>query len=95
VKIWYLTLPLLASVVLFGACTVTTSTGSAGTGAVLVTCTADNDPCSTSADCCSDICASDGLCGLPSGCLEDNSACGDPTECCSGVCAGDGFCGLP
>jgi hypothetical protein len=94
-KLRFLTLPVLASVVLFGACTVSTSSGSAGTGAVLVTCTADNDACASSAECCSNICAADGLCGLPNGCVEDNSPCADPAECCSGVCASDGLCGLP
>jgi hypothetical protein len=92
---WF-ALPLVAlgAVVLAGACTVTTSTGPGGF--VEVTCTDDNDPCDTDADCCSNICASDGNCGIPTdGCSLDNDPCETDDDCCSDICADDGYCGLP
>ena len=82
----------LGSLLLAAACTV----GGDGGGSVTVVCVADNDACDHDGDCCSDICASDGFCGLPAdSCLEDNSACSADSDCCSEICAGDGYCGLP
>ena len=67
-----------------------------GGPAVPLACTLDNDPCVSDVDCCSYICADDGLCGLPAnGCFEDNVACVSDADCCSNLCADDGFCGYP
>jgi hypothetical protein len=53
------------------------------------TCFADSSACGHDSDCCSDYCASDGLCGcIPSG----NSGCVSASDCCSGHCARDGVC---
>src|SRR5262249_43668941 len=62
----------------------------------VLACVADDSPCSHDEECCSNLCASDGACGLPvNSCLEDNAACSSDGECCSGVCADDGACGYP
>jgi hypothetical protein len=79
------------SVVGAGACTVSTTPG-----VVDVVCSNDNVACNVDAECCSNLCASDGFCGAPtSSCALDNDACGSDGDCCSGVCASDGYCGLP
>jgi hypothetical protein len=91
-SVWFaLPLVVLSGVVLGGACTVSTSGGF-----VEVACTDDDDPCVVDADCCSNICASDGNCGLPvNDCNLDNDPCDFDSDCCSAICADDGYCGLP
>ena len=90
-----LSLLMFASALIAVGCDVAVS-GPSGGGSVTVECTADDDPCSSDAECCSDICADDGACGIPvDSCLEDNSSCSADSDCCSDICADDGFCGLP
>jgi hypothetical protein len=63
---------------------------------VALVCVADGAACASDGDCCSNLCAPDGLCGVPvDGCAEDNVACASDADCCSELCAGDGFCGIP
>ena len=46
-------------------------------------CVPDDSPCNADGQCCSLLCASDGLCGcIPSG----NSGCNADSDCCSGSC---------
>jgi hypothetical protein len=83
----------LGSVVLAAGCSVEAGPDGAS---VTVVCAADDSACDHDADCCSDVCADDGFCGVPVGaCLEDNSSCDSDGECCSNICADDGYCGLP
>ena len=52
-------------------------------------CFADNVACTADSDCCSNFCASDGLCGcIPTG----NSGCLGNVDCCSTVCDVNGTC---
>lgn len=56
---------------------------------IVGTCFGDNTGCSYDSQCCSNYCASDGLCGcIPTG----NSGCAGASDCCSGRCARDGVC---
>ncbi len=56
---------------------------------IVGTCLDDNVACNYDSQCCSNYCASDGLCGcIPTG----NSGCATASDCCSGRCARDGVC---
>jgi hypothetical protein len=56
---------------------------------IVGSCLTDNSACTFDSDCCSDYCASDGLCGcIPTG----NAGCASDTDCCSNNCAPDGVC---
>ena len=83
---WGFALALVASVTLglVAGCQVTTPGK---------TCAQDNAPCDFDADCCSQVCASDGFCGADNTCAQDDAACNVDTDCCSQLCASDGFCG--
>ena len=94
-RLFALPFVVLGSMLLAAGCTLGVDAGPAD-GYVTLVCVPDNAACGHDDDCCSDVCASDGFCGVPVGaCLEDNSACDDDGACCSGVCASDGRCGFP
>jgi hypothetical protein len=56
---------------------------------VVGSCFPDGSQCGSDWDCCSDYCASDGLCGcIPGG----FAGCLQSSDCCSGYCGRDGVC---
>lgn len=87
------------------ACTVTTTTCGGGSfdcdgvccpdtancvNGACVSCLDDNAACTFDSDCCSNLCASDGLCGcIPSG----SGPCSGDGDCCSLICDVSGTCG--
>jgi hypothetical protein len=67
------------------ACTVTTNV-----------CTPDLGTCAIDSDCCSNICAGDGLCGCvgtsQTGCAVDSDCCSGSDICVQGACVPGGAC---
>lgn len=52
-------------------------------------CTMNGLACTQAAECCDNVCASDGHCG----CLANDQPCLGNGDCCDGTCASDGYCG--
>lgn len=73
-----------------GACGASCYAGDACVdGRCVAVCLDDGFQCRSDADCCSDYCASDGVCGcIPGG----HYGCAAHYDCCTGYCGRDGFC---